>query len=122
MHFISIHCLLKQTCGTTNHAANVATRIARHDAQQTLTSFLGQVGLLEHTLGGVEVRQVKGGAGMTRIEDGGESHTGLEGCDHDTVHLVVDNVTGRAEIHWIDDLVVAIIFVAVEILGLTAVA
>jgi hypothetical protein len=59
---------------------------------------------------------------MTRIEDGGESHTGLEGLDHDTVHLVVDNVAGGAEINWVDDLVVTVIFIAVEIFGLAAVS
>jgi len=38
------------------------------------------------------------------------------------VHFVVDNVTGGAEVDRVDDLVVAVVFVAVEVLGLAAVA
>jgi hypothetical protein len=38
------------------------------------------------------------------------------------VHLVVDNVAGGAEINWVDDLVVTVIFIAVEIFGLAAVS
>ena len=38
------------------------------------------------------------------------------------MHLVVDNVTGCAEIDGVDDLIVAIIFVAIKIFGLTSVS
>jgi hypothetical protein len=47
------------------------------------------------------------------IEDGGQSHTRLEGRDHDAVHLIVDNVASGAEINGIDDFVITVIFVAV---------
>jgi len=38
------------------------------------------------------------------------------------VHLVVGNVSNLTEIDWVDDLVEAVFFVAVEILGLPAMA
>jgi len=37
------------------------------------------------------------------------------------MHLVVDDVTGRSEVHGVNDLVVTIFLVAVEILGLATV-
>lgn len=38
------------------------------------------------------------------------------------MHFVVDNVACGSKVHGIDDFVVPILFIAVEILGLTAVA
>lgn len=50
---------------------------------------------------------------MARVEDGGEADAGGEGTDHDAVHFVVGNVAYLAEVDWINDFVVAIVFVAV---------
>lgn len=38
------------------------------------------------------------------------------------MHFVIDNVSDLAEIDGIDDLIVAVLFVVIEILSLTAVA
>ena len=59
---------------------------------------------------------------MARVEDGGQAHAGLQGGHHDAVHLVVDDVADLPEVHGVDDLVVAVGFVAVEVLGLSAVS
>lgn len=59
---------------------------------------------------------------MARVENGSQANASAEWTDHDSVHLVVDNMTGLAEIDRIYDLVIAILFVPVEIWRLTAVA
>jgi hypothetical protein len=46
----------------------------------------------------------------------------LEGRDHDTVHFVVDNVAGCAEVDRVDYFVITIVLVAVKVFGLAAVA
>ena len=38
------------------------------------------------------------------------------------MHLIVDNMSDLAEIYRVDDLIVSVLFVAIEILGLTTVA
>ena len=58
---------------------------------------------------------------MAGIEDGGEPHTGLEGLHEDAVHFVINDVAGSAEVDGVDHFIVAVVFVAVEVLGLTAV-
>ena len=58
---------------------------------------------------------------MAGVEDRGQAHTGGEGHDEDAVHFVIDDVAGLAKVDWVDDLVVAVIFVAVEVFGLAAV-
>jgi hypothetical protein len=40
-------------------------------------------------------------------------------CLHDAMHLIIDNVSRRPEIDGVDDLVVAVIFVTVQILSLS---
>lgn len=40
---------------------------------------------------------------------------------HDTVHLVIYYMTGLPKVDRVDDFIVAILFIAIEILGLTAV-
>lgn len=64
VHFITLGSLLEETHGGGHHAAHVAPRIRRHHTQETLASFLGQIGLLEHTRGGVDIGKVEGGAGV----------------------------------------------------------
>jgi hypothetical protein len=56
------------------------------------------------------------------VEDRSEPHAGFQWLDHDPVHLVVDNMSDIAEIDRVDDLVVPVLLVAIEILGLAAVA
>ena len=46
----------------------------------------------------------------------------MEGRDHDAVHFVVDNVAGGAEVDGVDYFIVTVVFVAVEVFGLAAVA
>lgn len=36
------------------------------------------------------------------------------------MHLIVDNVASHSEVDGVDDLVIAVIFVTIQILGLTA--
>lgn len=71
VHVVARDGLLEQARCTANHTADVAARITRNNAQQALASFLGQVGFLEHALGGVDVGQIECGAGVARVEDGG---------------------------------------------------
>lgn len=104
------------------HAANVAARVRRHDAEKALPGFFGQVGLLEHALRRVNVGQVESGARVARVEDGREAHAGLQRRHHDAVHLVVDNVSSLAKVDGVNDFVVAVLFVAVQILGLSTVS
>lgn len=59
---------------------------------------------------------------MARIEDGGQTDTGLEGLDHDAVHFIVDDVASHTKIHGVNDLIVTVLFITVCILGLAAVS
>lgn len=105
-----------------NDAADVAARVGRDGAQGALARLGGQVGLLEHALGRVDVGQVHGGARVARVENGRKPHAGLKRLDHNVVNVVVDNVAGRLVIDGINDLVVPIVLVAVQVLGLSSVA
>lgn len=130
--------LFEEGHGSGCHSADVSTRVRRDNAKQALASFFRKIGLLEDTFGGVDVREVKRGSRVARIEDSSETHTGLQRADpvdvksvkcegfvvlraenvHDVVHFVVHDVTSLSEIHRIDHFIVAVIFIAVEILGL----
>jgi hypothetical protein len=59
---------------------------------------------------------------VARVEDGGEAHAGLQGAHHDAVHLVVGDVAVLAEVDRVDDLIIAVLLVAVEVFCLPAVA
>jgi hypothetical protein len=122
VHIVTVNRLLEQTGGTANHAANITARIARYNAEQSLASFLGQVWFFEHTLGRVNVWEVERGAGVAGIENGGQPDSGLERRNHDTVHLIIHNVTCSAEVDGVDYFIIAIILVTVKILCLTAVS
>lgn len=122
VHLVTINRLLEQTGGAANHAANITARITRYNAEQSLAGFLGQVRLLEHTLGRVDVWEVEGGTGVAGIENGGQSDSGLERRNHDTVHLVINNVASSAEVHWVNYFIVAVVLVTVKVLCLTAVS
>lgn len=52
------------------NTAEVTLAIRGEDTKQALASLLGKVGLLENTLGGVNIRQVESCAGVARVENG----------------------------------------------------
>jgi hypothetical protein len=114
--------LLEEAHDIIRDAAHVAARVRRDDTQQALAGLLGEVGLLEDALGRVDVGQVERGAGVARVEDGGQAHAGLQGGHHDAVHLVVDDVAHLPEVDGVDDFVVAVGLVAVEVFRLSAVS
>lgn len=58
---------------------------------------------------------------MAGVEYSSQSYTSLKGLNHDAMHFVVSDVALVSEVDWVDDLVIPIWFVAVEILGLSAV-
>ena len=122
IRLIPVRGFLDEAHEVARHAAHVAARIGRDDGEQALPGFLGEVGLFEDALGGVDVGEVQGGAGVAGVEDGGEADAGLEGGHHDAVHFIVDDVADLAEVDGVDDLVVAVWFVAVEVFGLASVA
>lgn len=121
VRLVAIRGFLEEAHDVAGHAAHVAARVRGYDGEEALAGFLGEVGLLEDALGGVDVGEVEGGAGVAGVEDGGEADAGLEGGHHDAVHFVVDDVTDLAEVDGVDDLVVAVGFVAVEVFGLASV-
>ena len=84
-----------------------------------MTGFFGQVWFFENTLCAVDVGQIKGRAGMAGIENGSQANAGLKRRDQNSVHLVVNNVTGLSEINRVNDFIVAILFISVKVLGLS---
>jgi hypothetical protein len=58
---------------------------------------------------------------VTRVKDGGKTSTGRQGLDHEGVHVIIDNVTRSLEVDRVDDLVVAVVFVAARVLCLATV-
>lgn len=95
------------------YASNITTTIGRNDAEQILPRLLRQVGLLEDALGRVNVWQVECGTGVARIEDGCKAYARLQWAHQDSMHLVVGDVSDLAEIDRVDDLVVAVILIAI---------
>jgi len=57
---------------------------------------------------------------VTRVKDGCKTTTWWQGFNQNVVNVIVYNMTGGLEVYGIDDLVVTVIFVTIEILGLTA--
>lgn len=43
--------------------------------RKTLEAYLGKIRLFKNSLRGVDIWQIEGGAGMTRVEDGGHATT-----------------------------------------------
>lgn len=122
VYFVATGCFLEQRHGRVCHAAEIATRIARNDAQKALSGFLGEVGFLEYTLGRVNVGQIQSRTRVARVKNGSQSNTGLQRHDHDPVHLVVNNVPDLSEVYRVDDLIVAVLFIAIQIGRLTTMA
>jgi hypothetical protein len=112
--------LLKQPTGPAKHAGHILSRITRHNTQQALPSFFGQIGLLEHTLRAVEVREIERRATVAGVEDRSESDPWLERGYHDSVHFIVDNMACGAEVDGVDDFVVAVVFIAIQIFRLSS--
>jgi hypothetical protein len=69
---------LEERHSSGRHAAHVATSVGGYQAEQALASLLGEVGLFENTLGGVDVGQIESGSGVARIKDCCKAHTRLE--------------------------------------------
>jgi hypothetical protein len=113
--------LLKEAHDVVGHTAKITLTIGRYNTKQTLTSLLGEVGLLENTLCGIYVRQIQSGARVARVEYSCQSYTSLKWPDHNSMHLIVGNVTDLAEIYRVDDFIVAIRFITIQILCLSAV-
>ena len=59
---------------------------------------------------------------MARVEDGRQAHARLKRLDNQVVEVVIDDVALALVVDRVDDLVVAVVLVAVQVLGLTAVA
>ena len=115
-------CFLEETHSGRSHTAEIAAGIGRDDGEKALASFFGEVGFFENALCGVDVREIEGRARVAGVEDGGQAHTRLKALDHDSVHLIVDDVTDSSEVDRVDDFVIAVLFIAVQIGCLAAVA
>lgn len=75
MRILAAGGLLEKAHNVVCDTAKIALAVRRNNTQKTLAGLLGQVGLLEDALGGVDVRKVEGGTGMTRVEDGRQSNS-----------------------------------------------
>jgi hypothetical protein len=111
--------LLDEPEDVAGNSSEIALAVRGKDAQQALASLLGQIGLLENTLGRVNVRQVESRARVARVKDGSQPDTSLKRSDHDPVHLIVGDVTILAKVNGIDDFVEPVRLVAVEVSRLT---
>lgn len=103
-------------------ASQVSPRVRGEGVEQTRGSFLGQVGLLQDTLGGVDVRKIHDCGRMARVEDGSETDTLSQRLHDVVVNLVIDNVASLLVVDWVDALVVSVILVTVLVFDLSAVA
>lgn len=119
---ISLECSLCETKDSACNPRHVATCIGSQCAQKALASFLGKVGLFQYTLGRVDIWQVHRRGRVARVKNSCQAHTWLQGFDHASVNFVINNMSHLLVINRVNDLVKAIVFVAVEILGLTTVA
>lgn len=100
-------------------ASHVTRGVGGHGAQETLAGLGRQVGLLENTLGGVEVRQVETGARVARVEDGRQSDTGLERLHNHVMKVVVDDVARVLVIYRVDNFIVTVLLITVFVLRLS---
>jgi len=77
MGIFTTRCLLEEAHNVVGNSAEVTLAVSRENTQETLSSLLGEVRLLEDALGRVDVGKVESGAGMARVEDGGQSYAWL---------------------------------------------
>lgn len=113
---------LKEAKDVLGDTAKVALAVRRYNAEKALASLLGQIGLLEDALGRVYIGQVEGGSRVTGIEYGRQPHATSQRLDHDSVHLVIGDMTVLSEVDGVNDLVVAVGLVAVEVFCLSTMA
>jgi hypothetical protein len=59
---------------------------------------------------------------VAAVEDGRQAHTGRQGLDHVMVDLIVNDVACCLKVERVNDLVMAVLLVAVKVLCLSAVA
>ena len=104
------------------HAREVSLPIGVDRTEQILRCLLGQVGLLEHSLRRVDVRQVQRRSRVARVKDGRQSHTGPQRTHHDSVHIIVHDMPRGAVVDRVDHVIVSVVLVAVQVGGATAVA
>ena len=57
---------------------------------------------------------------MARIENGSQPNAWLKGLNHDAMHFIIHNVSSHSEIDWIDDFIVSVLFITIQIFGLSA--
>lgn len=119
---VSSGSFLKDANSGRKHRAHISTRVGGNGLEQALASFFGNIWLLEDTLGGVDVGEIESGSGMAGVEDCGQAHAGNKRLHQDSVHFVVNDMTSVSKIDGVDDLIRAIIFVAVQVFSLPAVA
>ena len=86
-----------------------------------MAGFLGKVGFLEDTLGGIDIRQIQSGGRVAGVEDRSQSYSRLEWSNHDPVHFIINNMACGTEIDRVNDFVVTIVFITVQIGRLTTV-
>jgi hypothetical protein len=58
---------------------------------------------------------------VARVKDGCQAHTGRERLDNNPVNLVVNDVAILLVIDWVDNLIIAVLFVTVEVFRLASV-
>ena len=58
---------------------------------------------------------------MAGVEDRCETYPGLEGLYHNAMHFVINDMACDAEVDGIDHFIISVFFIAVKILGLSAV-
>lgn len=118
----SVGCLLEKANGGACHAGEISLAVRRECGEQILRGFLGQVRLLQDTLGRVHVRQIQSGSRVARVEYGRQSHTGTQRAYHNVVHVVVNNMSSTLIIYWVDHVVEAVVLVTIQIGGPTTMA
>jgi hypothetical protein len=118
---LAIGSLLEEAHDIARDATKISLAVGRDDTKQALARFLGEVGLLEDTLGRVDIWEVESGPRVAGVEYGRESYTSRQGRNHDSVHLVVRDVPILPKIHGVDDLVVTIRLVSVKVFCLSTV-
>lgn len=100
-------------------ASHVTRGVGGHGTQETLTGLSRQVGLLENTLGRVEIRQVETGTRVARVEYSRQPDTGLERLHNHVMKVVVDDVARVLVIYRVDNFIVTVLLVTVFVLRLS---
>jgi hypothetical protein len=59
---------------------------------------------------------------VARIENSCQPYTGWERRNHDSMHLIICDVTVVSRVYWVDNFVIAVRLISVKISSLSAVA